>query len=428
MAKKKATKKSSIGKSKSSAAKKVVSASAKKVAAKKVSAKKVAAKKSASAKSSSSSKKYKKKVGRKPSSPNRYNTIKSYISSYYQSTIGRSVKRYELKTIYQWIKDNYGNQSVKYVVMNIDVILDNFWREYCNIYPVDLENHARFFDWYYLKDYLSEEKEYHYPSDIIQVDLTAIGEDVMEFFMEDYLIKADEYYQICTAAGIRRFDYPMLYLKDAFCDISKKGNVYQYVLELDEDKPSSDSDAKPNKPIPEPTDVTETQKGGNTSKDDKGRSGGTKSGGESGSDVVGGGKSGAIGGSGSGGSGAIGSGSGAVKGAGKGVSGAGKGAGKGVSGDLGAGNAGKGVSGAGKGAGKGVSGDSGGNSTEQANAQANADKEATNKANAENELSKQKEKELIQQRQLLKDKLETIKELKKLGFNNEEIKELIGGM
>ena len=153
MAKKKATKKSSIGKSKSSAAKKApASASA---SAKKVAAKKVAAKKKASAKSSSSSKKYKKKVGRKPSSPNRYNTIKSYISSYYQSTIGRSVKRYELKTIYQWIKDNYGNQSVKYVVMNIDVILDNFWREYCNIYPVDLENHARFFDWYYLKDYLS---------------------------------------------------------------------------------------------------------------------------------------------------------------------------------------------------------------------------------------------------------------------------------
>lgn len=368
MAKNKATKKSSIGKSKSSAAKKVVSASA--------SAKKVSAKKKASAKSSS----YKKKVGRKPSSPNRYNTIKSYISSYYQSTIGRSVKRYELKTIYQWIKDNYGNQSVKYVVMNIDVILDNFWREYCNIYPVDLENHARFFDWYYLKDYLSEEKEYHYPSDIIQIDLTAIGEDVMEFFMEDYLIKADEYYQICTAAGIRRFDYPMIYLKDAFCDISKKGNVYQYVLELDEDKPSSDSDAKPNKPIPEPTDVTETQKGGNTPKDDKGRSGGTKSGESVVGDVVGGGKT----------------------------------VGESVSGGS-AGGSGKGVSG----------GNSAETTTEQANAQANADKEATNKANAENELSKQKEKEIIQQRQLLKDKLETIKELKKLGFSNEEIKELL---
>lgn len=380
MAKKKATKKSSIGKSKSSAAKKApVSASA---SAKKVAAKKVAAKKKASA---SSSKKYKKKVGRKPSSPNRYNTIKSYISSYYQSTIGRSVKRYELKTIYQWIKDNYGNQSVKYVVMNIDVILDNFWKEYCNMYPVDLENHARFFDWYYLKDYLSEEKEYHYPSDIIQIDLTAIGEDVMEFFMEDYLIKADEYYQICTAAGIRRFDYPMIYLKDAFCDISKKGNVYQYVLELDEDKPSSDSDAKPNKPIPEPTDVPETEKGGNTSKDDKGRSGGTKSGG---SDVVGGGSS-VVGGGESGAS---------VVGGGESVVG-----------------------------GKGT-GDSGASGTEQANAQANADKAATNKANAENELSKQKEKELIQQRQLIKDKLDAIKELKKLGFNNDEIKELVQGM
>jgi hypothetical protein len=289
---------------------------------------------------------------------------------------------------------------VKYVVMNIDVILDNFWREYCNIYPVDLENHARFFDWYYLKDYLSEEKEYHYPSDIIQIDLTAIGEDVMEFFMEDYLIKADEYYQICTAAGIRRFDYPMIYLKDAFCDISKKGNVYQYVLELDEDKPSSDSDAKPNKPIPEPTDVTETKKGGNTSKDDKGRSGGIKSGesgsesGSGGASVVGGGKS--VGESESG-SGASGSGSGA----------------------SGSGSGGKGVSGANG------SGGSGNSTTEQANAQAQADKEATNKANAENELSKQKEKEIIQQRQLLKDKLETIKELKKLGFNNEEIKELL---
>ena len=142
----------------------------------------------------------------------------------------------------------------------------------------------------------------------------------MEFFMEDYLIKADEYYQICTAAGIRQFDYPMIYLKDAFCDISKKGNVYQYVLELDEDKPSSDSDAKPNKPIPEPTDVPETQKGGNTSKDDKGRSGGTKSGGDSGSDVVGGGKS-VVGGGESGGASVVGGGESVVGGGGKGACG-----------------------------------------------------------------------------------------------------------
>jgi len=239
MAKKKAAKKSikSVSKvSKKSVAKKVV---AKAVAKKSVAKKKAVAKKKVVSKKPVAKKVYKKKSGRKPTYANRYNTIKSSISSYYQSTIGRNVKRYEMKVIYQWIKENYGTQSVKYVIMNIDVIIDTFWKEYCNIYPVDLQNHARYFDWYYLKDYLSEEKEYHYPSDIISVDLSSIGEGVFEFFMEDYLKKCDEYYAICTQAGIRRYDYPMIYLKDAYCDISKKGNVYNYILYLDDDLPIS---------------------------------------------------------------------------------------------------------------------------------------------------------------------------------------------
>lgn len=184
-----------------------------------------------------------KKRGRKPNSVNVYNTIKSAIAEHYQLTIGRSLKRYEMKIIYQWIKDAYANQNTRYIIMNIDVIIDNFWTEYCNLYPVDLYNHARFFDWFNLKTYLNDEKQYHYPSDIIEIDLSEIGQGTMEFFMEDYLSKADEYYQICVQSGVKRESPPpSLYLKDAACDVTRRGNVYKYVLLLDSNIPSEASE------------------------------------------------------------------------------------------------------------------------------------------------------------------------------------------
>ena len=196
--------------------------------------------------------KYKKKRGRKPSSPNRYNSIKSAISNYYLETVGRKVKRYELNVIYEWIKENYGNQSLKYVLMNIDVILDNFWQEYCNLYPVDLGNHARYFDWYYLKNFLHDEVEFHYPSDIIQVDLSQIGEGIYEFFMEDYVLESEKLYQIGKEAGLKSSGlYPKYWLKNAYCDVSKKGNVYEYVLLVDGEIPDETPEPKP-EPKPEP--------------------------------------------------------------------------------------------------------------------------------------------------------------------------------
>jgi len=182
-----------------------------------------------------SPKKYKgKKRGRKPSVENRYNSIKSAISSTYSKMINRKVRRYELKIIYGWIKDTYGNQSVKYIILNIDIILDNFWNEYCNLYPVDLKNHQLLFDWFYLNEVLSTEKEDHYPTDIIQIDLTTIGDGVMEFFFEDYLSKVEDYYQICRSR-IRRdvSPQPMVELISASCNISKKGNVYKYVIQVE---------------------------------------------------------------------------------------------------------------------------------------------------------------------------------------------------
>lgn len=180
-----------------------------------------------------------KKRGRKASVPNRYNSIKSAISENYQKTVGRSIKRYELKVVYGWIKDTYGNQSIRYVLMNIDIILDNFWNEYCNLYPVDLSKHERIFDWYRFREVLSEEEDDHYPTNIIQVDLTAIDGGVMEFFFQDATDYLEEYYQICRAAIPRnQSPQPMLYLNDASCDISKKGNIYKYVLQTNDETPS----------------------------------------------------------------------------------------------------------------------------------------------------------------------------------------------
>ena len=306
----------------------------------------------------SSKKKYKKKRGRKPSTPNRYNAIKSAIANYYQTTIGRNVKRFEMKVIYQWVKQEYGNQSVKYVVMNIDLIIDTFWKEYCNLYPVDLQNHARLFDWYYLKDYLSEEKEYHYPTDVIQVDLTAIGGEVLEFFMEDYVAKCDEYYAICTELGIRSYDYPRIFLKDAFCDISKKGNLYQYVLVL-EDEGDVSGEKGQNKPLGSDKPKSE----GLGSPIGESSSTGLKS-----SQEVG--------------TGAVATGTGAVA--------------------------------------------TGAVETESEISIPQQENQKQQAINTELQLSKQKEAEAIAQKQLIQQRLQTIIELKKLGFSNQEIVKILG--
>lgn len=175
-----------------------------------------------------------KKRGRKSGVENRYNSIKSAISSNYSIMINRKIRRYELKIIYGWIKDTYGNQSVKYILQNMDIIIDNFWNEYCNLYPVELVNHELLFKWYNFKEVLTEEKEYHYPTNVIQIDLTAIGEGVLEFFYEDYLSNIEEYYRICRAR-IRRDKSPQpdVELISALCDVSKKGNFYKYIIQVE---------------------------------------------------------------------------------------------------------------------------------------------------------------------------------------------------
>lgn len=179
-----------------------------------------------------------KKRGRKPSVPNRYNSIKSAISLNYTDTINRKIKRYELKIIYDWVKNTYGNQSARYVLMNIDLIIDNFWQQYCNLYPVNINNHARFFEWYNFKTYLTDEKKYHYPTDIIQIDLSAIGQGIFEFFFEDYPSESEKYYEICKSEGIKRESPPpALHLTEAYCDIPRKGNLFKYRLLLDADIP-----------------------------------------------------------------------------------------------------------------------------------------------------------------------------------------------
>jgi hypothetical protein len=336
-----------------------------------------------------------KKRGRKPSTPNRYNAIKSAISNYYQSTIGRNVKRFEMKVIYQWVKENYATQSVKYVVMNIDVIIDTFWKEYCNLYPVDLQNHARFFDWYYLKDYLTEERAFHYPTDVIQVDLTAIGGDVIEFFMEDYIEQCDAYYSICTGLGIRSYEYPMMFLKDAFCDIGKKGNLYQYVLTLDEDGGGSGTDSGSTKP-----------KGGGSGRSSEESS--STSGKTSSNDEVGDGDN-----------------QSSVENTSKIDSNEGKGESKGKVETKGESSA-TGKKTAKKDGSEDDNDKDNGNS--QAQTQKNKENEQTSQKNKELEIEilKQKEKEAIAQKELLKQKTQSIIELKKAGLSIQEIKELLG--
>jgi hypothetical protein len=188
-----------------------------------------------------------KKRGRKPSGvPNRYNSIKSTLSEYYENSVGRKIKRFELKIIYQFIKSNYSNQPLSYVLMNIDIILDTFWTEYCNLYPVDIANHERYFDWFLLKNTLNDEARYHYPTDIIEVDLSLIGEGIFEFYMEDFVSKSDEYYRICKEAGLKKASPPpALYLQSASCEVSRRGNVFKYILITDSDSIPSEPTQKP---------------------------------------------------------------------------------------------------------------------------------------------------------------------------------------
>lgn len=207
---------------------------------KKSSKKKSPSKKSVQSKSKSKSK-YQKKRGRKPSSPNRYNEIKRLISQYYETSLGRKVKRYEIKVIYNWIKSTYGNQSLRYILMNIDVILDTFWEEYCNLYPVNIENFARFYDWWYFKNFIYDEVQYHYPTDIIRVDLSQIGQGIYEFFMDDYVRAVDELYQIGKAAGLKDLEspHPKYYLINGYCDVARRGNVFDYILLVDGEIPDN---------------------------------------------------------------------------------------------------------------------------------------------------------------------------------------------
>lgn len=177
-----------------------------------------------------------KKRGRKLGVPNKYNAIKSAISKHYYDVVGRKVKHHELKIIYKWIDSTHGEQPLKYILMNIDSIIDSFWQEYCNLYPVDITNFARYFEWYNFKTFLNDEKEDHYPTDIIQVDLTAIDEGIFEFLMEDYAGEVETYYEICKQAGIKRESPPpALYLEKAYCDVQKRGNVFEYKLLMDEE-------------------------------------------------------------------------------------------------------------------------------------------------------------------------------------------------
>lgn len=180
-----------------------------------------------------------KRRGRKPSSPNRYNAVRKAISDYYLSAVGRRIRRYELKVIYDWIKANYGNQSIRYLLMNIDVVLDGFWTEYCNTFPVEIGNFARFFDWYMFKNILADEAEFHYPNDIIEVDFSDVGVEPLSFLMEDYASKAEEYYEICKTSGIKQSSPPpFIFLESAYCDVQRKGNVFKYKILLDGQVPT----------------------------------------------------------------------------------------------------------------------------------------------------------------------------------------------
>jgi hypothetical protein len=209
--------------------------------------KRVSSKSKSKSKSGAKKSKYKKKRGRKPSVPNRYNAIRTAITQFYLTAVGRRIRRYELKVIYDWIKANYANQSVRYIVMNIDVILDSFWTEYCNLFPVNINDHARFFDWFLFKNILIDEAEFHFPNDIIEVDFTEVGYGILEFLAEDYPSKIEDYYDICKQSGVKQSSPPpALFLESAYCDVSRRGNIFKYKLLVDGQVPSD---------IPSPTPI-----------------------------------------------------------------------------------------------------------------------------------------------------------------------------
>ena len=126
--------------------------------------------------------------------------------------------------------------------MNIDVILDAFWTEYCNIFPVDIGNHARFFEWFMFKNILRDEARFHFPNDIIEVDFSEVDYGTFDFLMEDYASKAEEYYEICKMSGIKLASpVPALFLESAYCDIARKGNVFKYKILYSGDVPEEDT-------------------------------------------------------------------------------------------------------------------------------------------------------------------------------------------
>jgi hypothetical protein len=172
-------------------------------------------------------------------SENRYNSIKSAISSHYVNLVGRKIKRNELRILYLYIKERYSNQPLKYVLMNIDSIIDNFWTEYCNLYPIELSNFELAFEWYNIKSVFDYEKEFHYPADIIEIDLSSIDSGKMVFYAEEYAGKTDEFYEICKEKGLKRESPPpLVILKNAYCDVNRRGNVFEYYLSTDDDFPS----------------------------------------------------------------------------------------------------------------------------------------------------------------------------------------------
>lgn len=222
--------------------------------------------------------KVKTKNSTRTKSENRYNSIKSAISSHYINIVGRKVKRNELRILYSYVKERYSNQPLKYVLMNIDSIIDNFWTEYCNLYPIELSNFEPAFEWYNIKTVFDYEKQFHYPADIIEIDLSAIDSGKMEFYAEEYAGKTDEFYEICKTQGLKRESPPpMVILRNAYCDVNRRGNVYEYYLSTDEDSPRAfpsepergEMREPPKEPIPSDLRASEPDSRGKSTRDEK---------------------------------------------------------------------------------------------------------------------------------------------------------------
>ena len=217
------------------AKKKINKSAPKKKAAKKVVSKKGKSK-SASKKVSSSSVSGK---GRKKKSvrlPNPYNVVRQAISEHYEKYANRRATKNEVSRIYYYIKQNFEGQSLRYVVLNIDVIIENHFQEFCRQNPVDLSRYARSFEWFYLKDFLYEEQGLHIETDIIRVDLSSIGIGVFEFAFDKFASKSDEIYRLCKGAGLKQDSPPPYFvLQNGYCDFQLKANVFIYKLLLDGD-------------------------------------------------------------------------------------------------------------------------------------------------------------------------------------------------